>query len=130
MTSPLLIVLANREGSHWVLAVLLFILRLWPHTIWWEWGNLMDHLHATLGFGYSHSSFPSESAPISVLHSLEGGFYLALVSAKQGMIFNPLGRLLSPCMMSLYFWYLGYETAVQQDMVKIYLFHIPSPGVA
>ena len=40
VTSPLLIVLAYREGSYWVLDTLLFIRGLWTHSIQWELGNL------------------------------------------------------------------------------------------
>ena len=40
VNSPLLIVLSDREGSHWVLAVLPFIQGLWLYSIQWEWGNL------------------------------------------------------------------------------------------
>ena len=40
VTSPLLIVLASKEGNHWVLVTLPFIRRLWPHPIQMELGNV------------------------------------------------------------------------------------------
>ena len=40
VTYPLLIALIDRKGSHWVLSMLLFIRKLWPYPIQWEWENI------------------------------------------------------------------------------------------
>ena len=40
VTSQLLIVLVDRERSHWVLAALPFIRALFPYSSQWVWGNV------------------------------------------------------------------------------------------
>ena len=40
VTSPLLIVLEDRKGCHWVLTILPFVWGVWPHHIQWKWGNV------------------------------------------------------------------------------------------
>ena len=40
MTSLLLVILADREGGHWVLVNLTFTHGLWSHSIQWEWANV------------------------------------------------------------------------------------------
>ena len=59
MTFPLIVVLADREGSNWVLATLPFIRGLLPHSIQWETGNV-DFTYKLFGYlRYSHSSLPN-----------------------------------------------------------------------
>ena len=58
MTSPRLILIVDREGSHWVLASLRFIRRLWPHSIRLEWGKVGVTYKLLSGLGFSHLFLP------------------------------------------------------------------------
>ena len=66
MTSPLLIFLVSRLGSHWVLASIPYIMRIWPRPSQWEWGNVEVTYKLLEDLGYSHSSLLTETRPISV----------------------------------------------------------------
>ena len=79
----------GREGSYWVLATLLFIQSLLFHLIQWEWRNI--RVTYKLGsLGYSFSSLLIETWHISDPSPLLGRFYLALISARLEMAFDPL----------------------------------------
>ena len=67
MTSTLLIVLVDREGSHWILSTLPFIWRLWPHPIQWEWENVGVTYKLLGGLGISIDPFSTETGIIFVL---------------------------------------------------------------
>ena len=67
VTSPLLIILANRSGIHWILTTLFFFIRgLWPRLIQWLREKIRGHLQVTWNLGYSHSSLPTGTRLISV----------------------------------------------------------------
>ena len=66
VTSSLLIVLTDREESHWVLATLPFIRGLWPHPNQWEWRNVGITYKQLEGLGYPHSSLSYWTKSISV----------------------------------------------------------------
>ena len=76
ITSRLLIVLADREGNHWVLTTLLFIRGLLPHPSQWTWGNV-GVSYKLLGI-WDIPIHLSPSIPESILISppLWGGFTL------------------------------------------------------
>ena len=129
MTSPLLIIFANREGSHWVLATFPFIQGL---CLLNSMGvrKYKDHLQATRRFGRSHSCLSHWPGPIFVSPPLKGELYLALVSARLGMTLVPFWG----CLYHMVWWlgrfnYLGWQ--ILQDLMKKYLIRIPitPPGV-
>ena len=122
MTSLLLIVLAVREKSHWVLATFPFIHGVWPIQINGseEWRS---RLQATLGFGYSHS-FLTMHRPFSVSSPLLGGFNLALVSSRLGMTLDPFWRCLSsPSVMTRLIRQLGRKKLILKYLVKSILLY-------
>ena len=94
MTSPQLIVLVDREGNHCVLAILPFILGLWPHPIQWEWGNI-GITGKLLEFGVFPFILPSHGPRLSSFHFIYRGIYLALVSARLGITLDSLWECLS-----------------------------------
>ena len=87
VTSPLLIVLADIDESHWVLATLPSIRGLWPHPSQWEWG-MSESLTSNSGFRI-FLFIPTRSGPFTVPPPLYGGYYLAIVSARLGMTLVP-----------------------------------------
>ena len=58
VASLLLIILAGRGETHWVLNSIPFILRLWPHTIQCVRGNVGIAYKLLRRLRYSHSSLP------------------------------------------------------------------------
>ena len=87
VTSPLLIVLIIREGSHWVLSTLLFILGLRLHSIQWEWGNVGSSTSYS-GFGHPINPFPLDlclSSSHLLLVRILSGSRLSLV--RHGICF-------------------------------------------
>ena len=95
VTSPLLIVITDSEGSDWVLATLPFIRRLLPYSIQWEWGNEGVAYMLLGGLRYSHLSLLHCYRAYLCSTSIYWGFYQALVSARQGMVFDPLKMLIT-----------------------------------
>ena len=105
VTNTLLIVVAGREGSHWVLTTLSIHSRLWLHPIQWEWGSIAI-TYKLLGYlGYSHSSPPTEAVIISVTLPL----------------YRPI---ITWCAESYAFILRFWKTPVMQDLMKIYSLNI------
>ena len=123
VTSPLLIVLAGRGGSHWVLTTLPFIRKLWPHSIQREWGNVGVTYELLGGLDIPVHPSPLISS-LSLTHLLFGEIYLTFVSARLGVVSNPIwGCLSSPGVMTWTIRLQGLKTSVLQDLVKSILSH-------
>ena len=122
--SPLLIILTWREGSHWMLTVLLFIRELWPHLIQYEWRNV-GVTNKLLGYlEYSHSPLPHWNWVCHVPSPLKWRFCQVLISTWLGMTYDRLGMpIITTGVMS---WIIGiswfWKMSVQQDLVKVYPF--------
>ena len=117
-TSPLLIVIAGWEGSHWVLTTLPFIRKLWSHSIQWEWGNV-GVIYELLGVWIFPFIPPPLSPSLSLTHLLFREIYLTFVSARLGVVLNPIwGCLSSPGVMTWTIRLQGLETSVLQDLMK------------
>ena len=83
------------------------------------------HLQATRGLGYYYSSLLTGLRPISASPPLQEGFYLALVSARLGILFfeDTYRHLVS--------WLRRFDSSswkilVLQDLMKIFFLHLIS----
>ena len=85
---PLLIVLISREGSHWSTGYLSIHSGLWTSLNSMGVRKCKGHLQVIRGLAYSHSSQPHWSRIYLRPPPLYGVFYLALVSARLGLLFS------------------------------------------
>ena len=126
VTSPLLIVLANREWNNWTLVNILFIQRLWPHLIQLVFWRCRGHLQATLGFLVFPFILPHWVRAYLHPTSFIGKIYLTLDSARLGnTLVSFWGCISSHGVMTRALQLLGLKnTSLVESDLKVFYPHL------